>query len=490
MQPLREDEKRDEVRRPSSMKSRATLLGTALLAVGSIACADVQTDEGLVARAGAYTLSVESVADLLVNEERFPAQVGVVEQVADLWVDYVMLAAAVAADTMLSDIDFAPLVMDELEPLMIVELRDSALQVDTIVTDAELRSQYESDDPALEIRARHILLPYPQNATNTDLNAVRLQAEALRARILGGESFEALARQFSGDPGTASLGGDLGFFGRGDMLPQFEEAALALEPGQVSDPVQTQFGLHLIKLEELRAQGFDEIAPDFRNQVLAERYFDAESAFVADIEARAELEVVEGAYAVAREVAKNPSNRLSGRAVERSLYEYKDGELTVGELQGVLQGQVPEFRAQVVAGDDDQIDRFLRSLIQRELLVAQAQATGLRPSEARFDSLVTNARVQLMGAAHLLGLVRLDRAYGEDLVPAVQRAALDAVEKVVTGTTEMVQLGAISFQLRSGMSPSVFERGVGQAVLMIGQRRVNQSPSLLEAAVDSAGRNP
>jgi hypothetical protein len=176
--------------------------------------------------------------------------------------------------------------------------------------------------------------------------------------------------------------------------------------------------------------------------------------------------------------------------VERSLYEYKDGELTVGELQGVLQGQVPEFRAQVVAGDDDQIDRFLRSLIQRELLVAQAQATGLGPSEARFDSLVTNARVQLMGAAHLLGLVRLDRAYGEDLVPAVQRAALDAVEKVVTGTTEMVQLGAISFQLRSGMSPSVFERGVGQAVLMIGQRRVNQSPSLLEAAVDSAGRNP
>ncbi|MBT4186757.1 MAG: hypothetical protein HOE14_06050, partial [Gemmatimonadales bacterium] len=134
------------------MKIRATLLGTALLAVVSIACADVQTDEGLVARAGAYTLSVESVADLLVNEERFPAQVAVVKQVADLWVDYVMLAAAVAADTMLSDIDFAPLVMDQLEPLMIVELRDSALQVDTVVTDAELRSQYESDDPALEIR--------------------------------------------------------------------------------------------------------------------------------------------------------------------------------------------------------------------------------------------------------------------------------------------------------------------------------------------------
>ena len=456
------------------MKIRATLLGTALLAVVSIACADVQTDEGLVARAGAYTLSVESVADLLVNEERFPAQVAVVKQVADLWVDYVMLAAAVAADTMLSDIDFAPLVMDQLEPLMIVELRDSALQVDTVVTDAELRS----DDPALEIRARHILLPYPQNATNIDLNAVRLQAEALRARILGGESFEALARQFSGDPGTASLGGDLGFFGRGDMLPQFEAAALALEPGQVSDPVQTQFGLHLIKLEELRAQGFDEIAPDFRNQVLAERYFDAESVFVADIEARAELEVVEGAYAVTRDVAENPSNRLSRRAAERSLYDYKDGELTVGELQGVLQGQVPEFRAQVVAGDDDQIDRF------------QSQATGLGPSEARFDSLVTNARVQLMGVAHLLGLVRLDRAYGEDLAPAVQRAALDAVERVVTGTTEMVQLGAITFHLRSGMSPSVFERGVGQAVLMIGQRRVNQSPSLLEAAVDSAGRNP
>jgi peptidyl-prolyl cis-trans isomerase C len=472
------------------MTTRRTLWGGLLLAALLGACADSQSDEGLVARVGDYTLSVEDVAGLLVNEERFPAEVGVVEQVADLWVEYVMLAASIAEDTLLSDVDFEPLVLQQLEPLMILALRDSTLQVDTMVTDAELRAQYESDDPALEIRVRHILLPYPPNATNADLNALRSQAEALRARVLNGESFETLARQFSGDPGTASLGGDLGFFGRGDMLPEFEAAALALQPGQISDPVETQFGLHLIKLEELRTQGFDEIAADFRARVLAERYLAAESTLVADIETGASIQVVEGAYAVAREIAANPGSRLSGRAANRALYEYTDGELTVGELQGVLQSQVRDFRTQVVEGDDIQLDLFLKSLVQRELLVAEARASNLGPSTERMDSLVSGARDQLIGAADVLGLVRLDRAPGEDLTPAVERAAVDAVERVVTGITEMVQLGAIGFQLRRGLNPTVFARGLGQAVLRLGQLRANRSPSLLEEAFDSAGRNP
>ena len=69
---------------------------------------------------------------------------------------------------------------------------------------------------------------------------------------------------------------------------------------------------------------------------------------------------------------------------------------------------------------------------------------------------------------------------------AVARAVLEAVGKVLTGATEMVRLGGIEFQLGEGSSAAVFDRGIGEAILRIGQLRMNRSPSLLEEAVDTS----
>ncbi|MGB3617793.1 MAG: peptidylprolyl isomerase [Catalinimonas sp.] len=80
--------------------------------------------------------------------------------------------------------------------------------------------------------------------------AVREKLLALRKRIQAGEDFAALAEQYSQDPGSAKNGGDLGFWGRGAMVPEFEGAALNLKVGQMSNPVESAFGFHLIRLEE------------------------------------------------------------------------------------------------------------------------------------------------------------------------------------------------------------------------------------------------
>ena len=101
-----------------------------------------------------------------------------------------------------------------------------------------------------QIRARHILIR-PTGGTPADTAAARATVDSLAARIAAGEDFAALARQYSQDPGSAQQGGDLGAFGPGRMVPQFEQAAYALQnPGDVSPPVQSQFGIHLIQLEE------------------------------------------------------------------------------------------------------------------------------------------------------------------------------------------------------------------------------------------------
>ena len=99
--------------------------------------------------------------------------------------------------------------------------------------------QYANTTPGLEYHAAHILVPTEQ------------EAKDIKAKLDAGGDFAALAKEDSKD-GSASQGGDLGWFGLGMMVKQFEDAVVALKPGEVSAPVQTQFGWHIIKLIETR----------------------------------------------------------------------------------------------------------------------------------------------------------------------------------------------------------------------------------------------
>jgi len=99
-----------------------------------------------------------------------------------------------------------------------------------------------------EIQARHILIKVPQGADAATVEAARLRLVEMRAKVSQGEDFASVAKTGSEDA-SASEGGDLGYFPRGRMLPEFEAAAFALTPGAVSEPVRTPLGWHLIYLQ-------------------------------------------------------------------------------------------------------------------------------------------------------------------------------------------------------------------------------------------------
>lgn len=132
------------------------------------------------------------------------------------------------------------------------------LKAEITVSEDDIKAYYtehESEyNKGKEVKARHILIRAAQDAdTATDM-AARHLAEEVRQMIADGKDFAELAKTYSEDPGSKENGGDLGFFSKGMMAPEFETAAFALEPGKVSDPVRTQFGYHLIKVDETREE--------------------------------------------------------------------------------------------------------------------------------------------------------------------------------------------------------------------------------------------
>lgn len=141
-----------------------------------------------------------------------------------------------------------------------VAYRPADYEGDIQVKDEEVTEFYEQEKDSRfsapeEIRARHILVKLPAGVGDDAKAAARKEAEDLLAQVHAGKDFAALAKEHSGDPGSAAKGGDLGFFPRGRMTPDFESVAFGLEPGQVSDIVETPFGFHIIKVEERHEGG-------------------------------------------------------------------------------------------------------------------------------------------------------------------------------------------------------------------------------------------
>lgn len=121
----------------------------------------------------------------------------------------------------------------------------------------EHKEEFRQDE---QVRARHILFKLPEQAGAEEDARMRSEAEAALSRIRSGEDFATIATQVSQDSASAQQGGDLGFFKRGDMVKSFEEVAFGLKPGVVSELVRTDFGYHIIKVEEVQEAGYRPLA--------------------------------------------------------------------------------------------------------------------------------------------------------------------------------------------------------------------------------------
>ena len=263
------------------------------------------------------------------------------------------------------------------------------------VSQEEIKTYYEVniDDFVIQeqLRARHLLIKVSPDADPQGVEEARKRAEEILARAKKGEDFASLAKKYSEDPPTAEKGGDLGYFPRGRMVKEFEEAAFSLKPGELSTVMRTQFGFHIIKAEDVkqeRTQSLDEVRKsiestlrDQKARELAER--SVEEAFFI-IYKGGEMEKVADEYHVAIEETgffsrgENIKGIPLNEDITSMVFSLEEGEITPGievsnnmylfRLTEKQQPRLPEL-----AEVKDRVEKELREKKARETAESVAE---------------------------------------------------------------------------------------------------------------------
>jgi peptidyl-prolyl cis-trans isomerase C len=188
--------------------------------------------------------------------------------------------------------EFAKKVEEFKKLTLVSELLEKEIMAKSKVSDQEIKDYYDKhkDDFATttQIKASHILVKTEE------------EAGKIEARLKKGEKFEVIAKKESIDKGSGKNGGDLGFFSKGQMVPEFEKAAAGLKKGEVSSPVKTNFGYHIIKVTDKKAGPvieFERIKDLISQRLSGERQKEAFDKYLADLKKTYPVEIKKEALA-------------------------------------------------------------------------------------------------------------------------------------------------------------------------------------------------
>jgi peptidyl-prolyl cis-trans isomerase D len=375
-----------------------------LAAAGALSACDgfkeaMSAHADTVAKAGAQELSVERLATLMGRTPQIPIQGPqgreVAKNLANLWVDYQLLASAAAAGDSLA----APATIDKSMWAIVAQARIQKLGQQVL---ASTPAQGDTSNAAARygrgelLSARHILFGFPgvqpgQPAPQAVKDSVRRRAEAIRGQVTVA-NFGQLAQQHSSD-GSAQRGGDLGIFPKGAMVPPFEQAVNALQPGQIAPGlVETPFGYHIVYRPT-----YAEVSGQFAQAVGQRGRAVAESTYLANLETTGKIDVKGDAPLWTKAIAGDVEGHLKD---DKVLATSTAGDLRASRVAQWLGSlpQGPQLRAQIQQAPDSLVKVFVKQLARNEVLLKQADSAKITLDTAEvgnmrrsFTAAVTNA---------------------------------------------------------------------------------------------------
>ena len=347
----------------------------AFAAVAFVIACGASSNPDVAAKAGSQQLSVTRLAGILGNSQA-PLEKDVARSIAELWVNYQLVGIAAAKNDSLNNAK----VMDDalwsnIDNIRVKKFYDNVSKGWDTVSPLSDEVRYNSGEA---FAARHILVKVDPTATPEQKEAARKKAEAIRAEATPA-NFAKLAAK-SDEPGAAERGGDLGLFGRGMMVPEFEKAVVAIKPGEISPVIMTSFGYHVIYRSPY-ADVKDKFAPMAKQRNIAI----AESTYLAKVESDNKITLEGGIAVKAKAIARNPL----GYAKDNSkLASYKGGALTAAEFADWVSAYPPssQIRPQLLSAPDSQVTKFVQQIVRNELVLRQADS-----AKAKLDSVELNA---------------------------------------------------------------------------------------------------
>jgi hypothetical protein len=346
-----------------------------------------------VARAGSTELSVTQLANLL-GKSRAPVTKPIAKSISNVWVDYQLLGVAAAHNDSLAD----PKMIDETMWPAIANLKArkwyDIVSKDWGVEDT-LAAQREWASGNV-LSAEHILL-LTQGMKDAQKADVKKKIDGLRSRATSA-NFAALARANSQDKGSATQGGSLGIFPKGQMVGEFEKALVALKPGEISPVVETQYGYHIIRrptYEQVRSQLL--VASKGRSVAVAE------STYLAKLEEGGKIEVKKGAVATVKAMANDPDAYRRDNTV---LATSTAGKFTASRLVGWLETLPPNARVldQIKQMPDSMVTQLVRRFANNELVLRQADSAKIQVDTAQLSQLHSNFVAAVQNAWAQLGV--------------------------------------------------------------------------------------
>ncbi|HSN54987.1 MAG TPA: peptidyl-prolyl cis-trans isomerase [Candidatus Sulfomarinibacteraceae bacterium] len=244
---------------------------------------------------------------------------------------------------------------DEQRVIRYLVVETSRLRRQLPVEEAELRAYYQENVDAFvegeQARAAHVLIRVPADATAEVEAEAEARARGVAEIARAGGDFAALAAKHSDDPGSRDTGGDLGWFGRGRMVPEFEEAVFDAKPGDIVGPVRSQFGFHVIEVEGFRPE--------------RQRPFE-------EVEEQVRFRVLEGRAAVE---AEQRARELAGRLVSDPPADDAGWQAIADEDEAVVLNESPPVtESQTIPGTGDSLDLTLEVFAGEEGAVSGPRA--------------------------------------------------------------------------------------------------------------------
>ena len=379
------------------------------IAVVAVACTAVAACSGLkdaltahvdvVARAASQELSVNRLGDLLGNAK---IQVPITKEnaaiVADLWTGYEQVGYAAAHNDSLNDkksIDaaFAPLINQQ----KLNRYMDSLSK--SFKVDSGTETTYNQAAGGM-LAARHILIGYKNPGvpgTAAEKDSLRKRAQEIRAQVTPA-NFGDMAKKYSTDPTAAQNGGNLGIFPAGQMIQPFYDATKALKPGEISQPVETQFGFHII--ERLP---YAEIAKDYAAQYAPMAKHIADSTFLSGLESSANVQVKDNAASTVKTIAKEPAKHRTDKG---TLATFNGGELTIADFLNWIDAVPPQQQIlqRIPQAPDSELKPFVKQVAMQQLLLKQAQDAKVDIPEEMRTNLYTSVGQLVLQVWQQLGV--------------------------------------------------------------------------------------